>query len=111
MTVKTKLGIPYRSKRGTKDYERENNLRKNYNITADEYDRLLAAQDGVCAICGDPPDDKPLCVDHNHECCDGRKSCGKCNRGILCNYCNVGIAQFLDDKTRLAKAIVYLEKY
>src|SRR4029077_2130187 len=29
-----------------------------------------------------------LAVDHDHNCCPGAHSCGKCIRGILCGTCN-----------------------
>lgn len=33
----------------------------------------------------------PEYVDHDHKCCSGDKSCGKCVRGILCPGCNTGM--------------------
>ena len=49
-------------------------------VTTEDYDRLLAAQDGGCAICGNPPKTRRLHVDHNHRT-------GKV-RGLLCFRCN-----------------------
>ena len=65
-------------------------LREAYGITADQYDLMLAAQGGGCAICGVTPEHFKLAmpVDHDHACCPGRKSCGQCVRGILCPFCN-----------------------
>ena len=47
-------------------------------------------------------------VDHDHACCPGDRTCGKCVRGILCSDCNkmIGLAQ--DSATRLQQAIAYL---
>ena len=28
-------------------------------------------------------------VDHDHSCCEGGNSCGKCIRGVLCRGCNM----------------------
>jgi hypothetical protein len=39
-----------------------------------------------CDICG--RDDAPMHFDHDHECCPGNYSCGRCLRGVLCNRCN-----------------------
>jgi hypothetical protein len=72
----------------------------------------MAQQGGVCAICERPPDKakrvKRLVVDHDHACCPGGKSCGKCVRGLLCEWCNRILGLALDDPGRLAAAIRYL---
>lgn len=54
-------------------------LRRNYGITADQYDSMLAEQGG-CAVCKAAPAGKPFHVDHCH-------TTGKV-RGILCPACN-----------------------
>lgn len=46
---------------------RARRLLKQYGITLADYDRLLQAQGGVCAICEKPPaPGKSLAVDHDH---------------------------------------------
>jgi len=78
-------------------------IKRKYGISQEEYDDLLARQDGGCAICGSREDTKDyrLPVDHNHET-------GKI-RGLLCHRCNLAIGQFQDDVDLLRKAIKYLE--
>lgn len=87
---------------------------RRYGITEDQYNALLAAQGGVCAICGRGPGTetrmKRLVVDHDHACCPGGKSCGKCVRGLLCPWCNRFIGLALDSPARLKDAIRYLER-
>lgn len=55
---------------------------------------------------------RPWAIDHDHTCCSGQKSCGKCVRGILCNRCNQ-VLGMLDEDPRLLPEflILYLNKY
>ena len=85
-------------------------LRK-YGISSIEYMAMLEEQGGVCAICGDGPGDKMFNVDHDHSCCAGGGSCGRCVRGLLCGQCNFGIGNFRDDVGALASAINYLKSH
>ena len=66
------------------------------------YARLLAEQNGQCAICGTTKDKRyrRLALDHCHET-------GKM-RGLLCGSCNTGIGQLHHDPERMVKAIAYL---
>src|SRR5690606_40566648 len=83
-----------------------------YGVTADAYSERLAAQGGGCAICGGSnPDGRALFVDHDHACCPGERTCGKCVRGLLCNSCNHGIGLFADSADRLMSAAKYLEAH
>jgi hypothetical protein len=87
------------------------NILRRMNMTARDFDRLLAEQGGGCAICGrtDPQaSGRAFAVDHDHACCPGSGSCGKCVRGILCDDCNVAIGRFHDDVRVMARAIAYL---
>ncbi|MEV6488632.1 endonuclease VII domain-containing protein [Actinoplanes sp. NPDC051633] len=77
---------------------REYHLRRRYGIGQSEFDELLAAQGGRCAICGT---DNPEHVDHDHRT--------GWVRGILCFNCNGGLGQFRDDPDFLASAITYLK--
>lgn len=73
-----------------------------YGITLEDYDRMFEAQGGVCAICGEPPGERKLHVDHKH----GTKHI----RGLLCGRCNIGIGQFRESEELMRKAIDYLAK-
>lgn len=83
-------------------------LKAKYGISADEYYSLLAAQAGGCAACSKPPGERRLHVDHDHSCCEGNGSCGKCVRGLLCSQCNTGLGMFNDDPDRLLSAALYV---
>jgi len=84
------------------------NLKK-YNLTRDDYVDMEKSQNGVCKICGEPEKYKNrLSVDHDHSCCSGPTSCGKCIRGLLCSSCNRVLGQVNDDKVLLQKMIDYL---
>lgn len=65
-----------------------------HNITLEKYQELLDSHDGGCWICGATSEDKRLAIDHDHSCCPGAYSCGKCVRGLLCHPCNLSIGHF-----------------
>lgn len=48
------------------DKETNARLLRTYGISLDEYKEMLEQQNGGCAICGRPPGDKRLHVDHDH---------------------------------------------
>ena len=64
---------------------------------SESYSKILAAQNGGCAICHRLPGKRRLSVDHDHSCCSGAKSCGGCVRGLLCNPCNLQVGRFEAD--------------
>jgi hypothetical protein len=58
-------------------------LRAAYGLTCDDYQRLLAAQGGVCAVCGKPPVKWRLVPDHDHTTGAVRGLCHhRCQRWI-----------------------------
>ena len=88
-----------------------------YGITPEQYEALLEFQGGKCAICRRAGDGaavgarrgaKRLAVDHDHACCVGPTSCGRCVRGLVCAVCNDVLAHFRDDPLAFARAIEYL---
>lgn len=91
----------------TKDRRREHHLRARYGLDLETYEAMIAQQGGVCAICGEVPEQ--WAVDHDHACCSGANSCGECIRGLLCQRCNRGLASYDDSPDRLRAAAAYLE--
>lgn len=61
-------------------YNFEGRLVSVYGITLGQYDRLMEAQEGSCAICGARPRSQRLAVDHDHR--------SGMVRGLLCKRCN-----------------------
>jgi len=73
-------------------------------LTKEEYDRLFAAQRGVCAICSRTnPDGRALSVDHDHG--TGRV------RALLCLKCNTLLGMADDNPERLQLAARYLTSF
>lgn len=92
--------------------QRSNALWSKYRITGREFDAMLEAQGGVCAICaGVNAEGRALAVDHDHTCCSGERSCGRCVRSLLCYDCNVALGHFNDDPERIRRAANYLESH
>jgi len=92
--------------------ERARDILRKYGITPADYDAILIAQGGGCAGCGAATsrDGRRLAVDHDHRCCPGSRSCGKCVRGLLCTNCNRGLGRLADDPARLSRLIDYLDR-
>jgi hypothetical protein len=86
-------------------HHRKNHLKQNYNLTIDDFNRLVQNQKGACAIClnkfAENKSGKPH-VDHDHNT--------GIVRGILCGYCNSALGMFRDNEEVLRNAINYLLK-
>lgn len=82
--------------------QRTANLWARFGIGREEYDAMLAAQDGRCAICRiDKPGGRgEFHVDHDHVT--------GAVRGLLCTRCNSGLGLFRDDPRLLEAAVRYL---
>jgi Recombination endonuclease VII len=74
------------------DRAADQTLRQKYGLTLKQYNERLAAQGGGCAICDAKPRLARLHVDHDHRCCPGKKTCGRCFRGIVCYPCNTKLS-------------------
>lgn len=85
----------------------------NYQMTADQIDELITSQGSRCAICRGTStgDHRGWRIDHDHACCPGPQSCGRCVRGALCSPCNLAIGLFRDDPSILRAAAAYLESH
>ncbi len=84
---------------------------KKYGLTVEAYDAIWAAQDGMCAACHRTEAEaglQKLCVDHDHACCPGKRSCGKCVRALLCSDCNRALGILNDDPRRIADLQFYI---
>jgi Recombination endonuclease VII len=87
---------------------RDYKILKQFGVTASEYDRMLVAQNGVCAICRQEESSrhqkgsvKRLAVDHCH-------STGKV-RGLLCERCNQVLGRIKDDSDIARGMATYLD--
>jgi hypothetical protein len=83
---------------------KNDDLKKKFDITLDEYDIMLFQQDGKCKICGihHTKCKKSLAVDHCH-------TTGKV-RGLLCTHCNMLLGYAQDNINTLKSAIKYLKQ-
>lgn len=100
------------------DYWRKNerslssDLKYRHKVTWDELKEMLDEQGGRCYLCDivlDFEASRGVHVDHDHQCCPGERSCGKCIRGLACHACNTGIGAFGDDPARMRLAADRLE--
>lgn len=85
---------------------RDSHLKKLYKMPYGEFDKMLDAQNGKCAICNreDPKSGNGrLCVDHCHDTGAVRE--------LLCSHCNSGLGYFENNMESLESAIKYLKKH
>lgn len=84
---------------------------KQFGISLVDYNRMLAEQNGGCAICG-----ASASIDVDHRTGKQRRlhvdHCHRTGvvRGLLCSSCNLGIGKLGDDPDRLERAAMYLRK-
>lgn len=70
---------------------------KTYGLGLGDYDRMLASQEGRCAICRARPKSKRLAVDHDHKT--------GAVRGLLCSRCNHDLMGSAWDSMAIASAL------
>lgn len=80
---------------------RQQKLTRTFGLGPNEYERMLAEQSGLCAICSLPPGETALAVDHDHET--------GAVRGLLCSRCNMALGGFRDSPEILTAALEYLK--
>lgn len=95
--IKARRAVDYLKRR--REYKFKSVLRL-YGITRQQYDQLLLAQNGLCAVCVDRPATQ---VDHCHQTDKFR--------GLLCNNCNLGIGLFKENLEALTRAVEYLRAH
>ena len=90
--------------------KRHYGLKRYYGMSVETFNVMLAAQNGVCAVCHQPETGKnasgelrPLSVDHNHET--------GAIRGLLCTQCNYMIGHCRENRDYLLAAVKYLDKH
>ena len=88
--------------------QRRRDLMRNYGITLEQYDEMLAMQGGKCALCpatepGGRHQQSHWCVDHDHVT-------GKV-RELLCNDCNLVLGIIKDSPEHLGRMITYILKH
>lgn len=94
------LGAMARAKAADALKRRVARLKRLFDLTLPDYDRIVYVQLGVCAICKRPPKNLPLGVDHCHRT--------GLLRGGLCGQCNRLLAFARDNQELLYEAAEYL---
>ncbi|WP_037821884.1 endonuclease VII domain-containing protein [Streptomyces sp. NRRL B-24720] len=86
----------------TSEERRARDLRNKYGITPEQYDQLLEAQGGLCAICRGPQRGRRpvLAIDHCHE--------SGLVRALLCDYCNFKVGIYENSRVEVEE---FLGKY
>lgn len=80
-----------------------------------DINEMWRSQKGMCGVCGRSMEwgrgFHGVVVDHDHGCCPGGASCGKCVRGLLHSSCNRVLGSAKDDPSVLDGAAAYLRAW
>jgi hypothetical protein len=86
------------------DKRKNSRLRYSFGISLEEYNDMLKAQGGVCAICSKLcKSGRYLAVDHDHVT-------GKV-RALLCSNCNILVGHLQDSQDLVYRLLDYLKKH
>ena len=96
----SKTGRSSRCKTCHAEEGRQRRLKTLFNISTQEYDKILKQQNGRCAICLTLPGKTRLAVDHDHRT--------GLVRGLLCWHCNSALGKFNDSLVRVQRAADYV---
>lgn len=102
----------YRCRDCQNKQKRKDYLKRTYGIEESTYIKMLNSSGGGCFICGKTKENnggRYLSVDHDHSCCNGPRSCGKCVRGILCDTCNRAVGLLQDNPENAMAVAVYIK--
>lgn len=85
--------------------------RSQFGLKPGQYDEMVLAQTGVCALCGEPERSvnrfnrapRQLFVDHDHVTGAVRE--------LLCQHCNFGLGQFRDNPELMERAASYIRRH
>jgi len=100
---KNKADYAKQWRKNNPDKVKNNELRKKFGITLEDYNKMYEEQNGCCKICNSSysKEKQALSVDHCH-------ITGKV-RGLLCNTCNRALGMFKDSQEILESAAKYLK--
>lgn len=91
-----------------KAIEARSQRKRRYGLSEEDWQRMRAEQGDACAICREVT---ALVVDHDHACCPGKFTCGRCVRALLCSPCNTALGGFRDAPDLLRAAADYLDQH
>jgi hypothetical protein len=127
--AKTKSGVRARCKPcSTEDYNeyiarvdpdehaakrRASKYKSRFKLTIAEVEAMFASVGERCESCGSHRDDTfngVLVLDHDHSCCPGERTCGKCIRGVMCTKCNIALGALGDNPVFAARLAEYARR-
>lgn len=90
-------------------YATKANIKNQYGLSWEDYERMVVEQGGLCACCEQKPTvfrnkkHRLFDIDHDHKTGEVR--------GLCCHWCNIMIGQSLENPARLRKGAEYLERH